>query len=156
MSRINSLTNIALVIASCIIQQALFAQSHGGANHHHPNVAVDCTNLATPPWNGLPENYPTAVKRFNSDALAPLIRTTSSLTFGSTASTTTIKHPGGLNPTVRARRSPRLQRKNTETISSTGPLRLPRPETSLPEIATMIGPHSMAFRIRTATMMATG
>ena len=55
MSRINSLTNIALVIASCIIQQALFAQSHGGANHHHPNVAVDCTNLATPPWNGLPE-----------------------------------------------------------------------------------------------------
>jgi hypothetical protein len=59
MSRINSLISVAIAFTGVIISQAVLAQAHddhGAANHAHPNVAVDCTNLATPPWEGLPEN----------------------------------------------------------------------------------------------------
>jgi hypothetical protein len=55
MSRINSLVGIAIAVAGFMIPLTAFSQAHNAANHSHPNVAVDCTNLATPPWDGLPE-----------------------------------------------------------------------------------------------------
>ncbi len=55
MSRINSLVSVAIAVAGFMIPLTAFSQAHNAANHSHPNMAVDCTNLATPPWNGLAE-----------------------------------------------------------------------------------------------------
>jgi hypothetical protein len=55
MSRINSLVGVALVVAGITTPHTALAQAHYADGHSHMNMAVDCTNLATPPWNGLPE-----------------------------------------------------------------------------------------------------
>ena len=55
MSRIISLVGVAIVIAGTITPNIALSQAHDADGHNHPNVAVDCTNLATPPWNGLAE-----------------------------------------------------------------------------------------------------
>ena len=55
MSRINSLIAVAVAVACFMIPLTAFSQAHDAGGHSHPNVAVDCTNLATPPWNGLAE-----------------------------------------------------------------------------------------------------
>ena len=55
MSRINSLIGIAIAVAGFMIPLTVLAQAHDADGHSHTNMAVDCTNLATPPWNGLPE-----------------------------------------------------------------------------------------------------
>jgi len=55
MSRINSLIAVAVAVAGFMIPLTAFSQAHDADGHSHPNVAVDCTNLATPPWNGLAE-----------------------------------------------------------------------------------------------------
>ena len=55
MSRINSLIGIAIAVAGFMIPLTVLAQAHDADGHGHTNMAVDCTDLATPPWNGLPE-----------------------------------------------------------------------------------------------------
>ena len=55
MSRIISLVGVAIVIAGTITPNIALSQAHDADGHNHPNMAVDCTNLATPPWNGLAE-----------------------------------------------------------------------------------------------------
>ena len=55
MSRINSLVGAAIVVAGIMTPHIALAQAHDADGHSHPNMAVDCTNLATPPWSGLPE-----------------------------------------------------------------------------------------------------
>ncbi|NKB32638.1 MAG: hypothetical protein GKR91_06025 [Pseudomonadales bacterium] len=62
MSRIKSVfqTSIIATAIGMLFPTLVFAQAHDdhgahGANHAHANVAVDCTTLATPPWDGLPE-----------------------------------------------------------------------------------------------------
>ena len=55
MSRIISLVGVAVVIAGIITPNIALSQAHDADGHNHPNMAVDCTNLATPPWNGLAE-----------------------------------------------------------------------------------------------------
>jgi hypothetical protein len=59
MFRIKSLSIacLATIVSGSLIPGIALAQAHDahGHSHAHPNVAVDCTNLATPPWNGLAE-----------------------------------------------------------------------------------------------------
>ena len=55
MSGINSLVGVAIAVAGFMIPQTVLAQAHDADGHNHTNMAVDCTNLASPPWNGLPE-----------------------------------------------------------------------------------------------------
>ena len=55
MSRINSLVGVAIVVAGIMTPHSAFSQAHDADGHSHTNMAVDCTNLATPPWDGLPE-----------------------------------------------------------------------------------------------------
>jgi hypothetical protein len=58
MSRIMSLASIAvaLAVAGTMAPRAALAQAHDADDHSHVNMAVDCTNLAMPPWNGLPDS----------------------------------------------------------------------------------------------------
>ncbi len=55
MSRINSLIGVVIAVAGFMIPLTVLAQAHDADGHTHPNMAVDCTNLATPPWDGLSE-----------------------------------------------------------------------------------------------------
>jgi len=55
MSRINSLVGVAIAVAGFMIPLTAFSQAHDADGHSHTNMAVDCTNLAKPPWDGLPE-----------------------------------------------------------------------------------------------------
>ena len=55
MSRINSLVGVAIAVAGFMTPLTALAQAHDADGHSHTNMAVDCTNLATPPWNGLAE-----------------------------------------------------------------------------------------------------
>ena len=51
MSQFNSLIGAAIAIAVTSIPNTALAQAHdaNGHSHAHSNMAVDCTNLATPP-----------------------------------------------------------------------------------------------------------
>ena len=57
MSHFKSLIGAAIAIAVTSIPNTVIAQAHDADAHSHANsnMAVDCTNLATPPWNGLPD-----------------------------------------------------------------------------------------------------
>ena len=55
MSRINSLIGVAIAVAGFMIPLTVLGQAHDADGHSHTNMAVDCTNLAMPPWDGLPE-----------------------------------------------------------------------------------------------------
>ena len=55
MSRIISLVGVAIVIAGTITPNIALSQAHDADGHIPPNVAVDCPNLAPPPFTGLAE-----------------------------------------------------------------------------------------------------
>ena len=57
MSHFSPLIYAAIAITVTSISNTALAQAHGadGHSHAHSDVTVDCTNLATPPWNGLPD-----------------------------------------------------------------------------------------------------
>ncbi len=54
MSRIISVAGLAAV-AGLILPVSAFSQAHDAHDHAHMGPVVSCTDLATPPWNGLPD-----------------------------------------------------------------------------------------------------
>ena len=55
MSRIMSLAGVAIAIAGIITPLTAFSQAHDAHEHAHMGPVVSCTDLATPPWTGLPD-----------------------------------------------------------------------------------------------------
>ncbi|MDH3208330.1 MAG: hypothetical protein OEO79_17145 [Gemmatimonadota bacterium] len=60
MTRIVSAFGVAIVAAGFLAPRSAVAQAHdhvdpAGAAHSHASAPVSCTNLASPPWVGLPE-----------------------------------------------------------------------------------------------------
>ena len=55
MSRIMSLAGVAIAIAGIITPLTAFSQAHYAHEHAHMGPVVSCTDLATPPWTGLPD-----------------------------------------------------------------------------------------------------
>ena len=55
MSRIMSVVGIAIAVAGIITPFSAFSQAHDAHEHAHMGPVVSCTDLATPPWTGLPD-----------------------------------------------------------------------------------------------------
>ena len=55
MSRIMSIVGVAIAVAGFMTPRSALAQAHDADGHSHVGMAVSCTDLAMPPWNGLPE-----------------------------------------------------------------------------------------------------
>ena len=55
MSRIMSIVSVAIVVAGIMTPRSALAQAHDADGHSHVGMAVSCTDLAMPPWNGLPD-----------------------------------------------------------------------------------------------------
>ena len=55
MSRIMSLAGVAIAIAGIITPLTAFSQAPDAHEHAHMGPVVSCTDLATPPWTGLPD-----------------------------------------------------------------------------------------------------
>ena len=55
MSRIMSIVGVAIAVAGIMTPRSALAQAHDADGHSHVGMAVSCTDLAMPPWNGLPE-----------------------------------------------------------------------------------------------------
>jgi len=56
MSRIMSVVGVAIAIAGIITPLSAFSQAHDANGHAHLGPIVSCTDLATPPWAGLPDS----------------------------------------------------------------------------------------------------
>ena len=55
MSRIMSVVGVAIAVAGIITPLSAFSQAHDAHVHAHMCPVVSCTDLATPPWAGLPD-----------------------------------------------------------------------------------------------------
>ena len=55
MSRIMSVVGVAIAVAGTITPLSAFSQAHDAHEHAHMGPVVSCTDLATPPWTGLPD-----------------------------------------------------------------------------------------------------
>ena len=55
MSRIMSVVGVAIAVAGIITPLSAFSQAHDAHEHAHMGPVVSCTDLATPPWTGLPD-----------------------------------------------------------------------------------------------------
>ena len=55
MSRIMSVVGVAIAVAGIITPLSAFSQAHDAHEHAHMGPVVSCTDLATPPWAGLPD-----------------------------------------------------------------------------------------------------
>ncbi len=55
MFRIMSVVSAAIAVASIITPLSAFSQAHDSHDHAHMGPVVSCTDLATPPWTGLPD-----------------------------------------------------------------------------------------------------
>ena len=55
MSRSMSVVGVAIAVAGIITPLSAFSQAHDAHEHAHMGPVVSCTDLATPPWAGLPD-----------------------------------------------------------------------------------------------------
>jgi len=55
MARIVSVAGATAAIAAILVPSAVLAQTHDHTGHSHVGTVVSCTNLAAPPWDGLPD-----------------------------------------------------------------------------------------------------
>ena len=55
MARIMSIVGVAIAVAGIMTPRSVLAQAHDADGHSHVGMAVSCTDLAMPPWNGLPD-----------------------------------------------------------------------------------------------------
>ena len=70
MSRIISVVGFTIAAAGLMLPVSAFSQAHDSHGHAHMGQIVSCTDLATPPWNGLPDTDRQQVASLQQDLAA--------------------------------------------------------------------------------------
>ena len=70
MSRIMSIVGVAIAVAGIMTPRSALAQAHDADGHSHVGMAVSCTDLAMPPWNGLPDTDRLQLARLQQEITA--------------------------------------------------------------------------------------
>ena len=70
MSRIISVVGFTIAAAGLMLPVSAFSQAHDAHGHAHMGQIVSCTDLATPPWNGLPDTDRQQVASLQQDLAA--------------------------------------------------------------------------------------
>lgn len=70
MSRIISVVGFTIAAAGLMLPVSAFSQAHDAHGHAHMGQIVSCTDLATPPWNGLPDTDRQQVASLRQDLAA--------------------------------------------------------------------------------------